>query len=185
MWAVSEHHLIAFAVSVALLILLNCQQQYNWCFSIIIDISVKYSQQHKALFPVIFVNTCRRHLNIRGKSANLPAITEKDWLDLQFGIDVGVDYYALSFVRSADVIYELKAYLAKQGKHAHSSLSPECQTAARVLFVLVACSQCAALRMMTHVQGCGYPPICWSASHQQSPLRYSCYAKCHSCRASI
>lgn len=57
----------------------------------------------------------RRHLNIRGKSANLPAITEKDWLDLQFGIDVGVDYYALSFVRSADVIYELKAYLAKQG----------------------------------------------------------------------
>lgn len=59
---------------------------------------------------------CRRHLNIRGKSANLPAITEKDWLDLQFGVDVGVDYYALSFVRSADVIYELKAYLAKQGK---------------------------------------------------------------------
>jgi len=45
----------------------------------------------------------------------LPAITDKDWLDLQFGIDVGVDYYALSFVRSADVIYELKAYLAKQG----------------------------------------------------------------------
>ena len=61
---------------------------------------------------------CRRHLNIRGKSANLPAITDKDWLDLQFGIDVGVDYYALSFVRSADVIYELKAYLAKQGMSA-------------------------------------------------------------------
>ena len=60
---------------------------------------------------------CRRHLNVRGKSANLPAITEKDWLDLQFGVDVGVDYYALSFVRSADVIYELKAYLAKQGEY--------------------------------------------------------------------
>ena len=58
----------------------------------------------------------RRHLNIRGKSANLPAITEKDWLDLKFGIDVGVDYYALSFVRNADVIYELKAYLAQQGE---------------------------------------------------------------------
>jgi pyruvate kinase len=57
----------------------------------------------------------RRHLNIRGKSANLPAITDKDWLDLKFGIDVGVDYYALSFVRNADVIYELKQYLAKQG----------------------------------------------------------------------
>ncbi|KAK9819720.1 hypothetical protein WJX72_001658 [[Myrmecia] bisecta] len=57
----------------------------------------------------------RRHLNIRGKSANLPAITEKDWLDLKFGVDVGVDYYALSFVRDAKVIYELKQYLAKEG----------------------------------------------------------------------
>lgn len=57
----------------------------------------------------------RRHLNIRGKSANLPAITDKDWLDLKFGIEAGVDYFALSFVRSADVIYELKAYLADRG----------------------------------------------------------------------
>jgi pyruvate kinase len=57
----------------------------------------------------------RRHLNIRGKSANLPAITDKDWLDLKFGIDMGVDYYALSFVRNADVIYELKDYLREQG----------------------------------------------------------------------
>ena len=57
----------------------------------------------------------RRHLNIRGKSANLPAITDKDWLDLKFGIEAGVDYFALSFVRSADVIYELQAYLADRG----------------------------------------------------------------------
>ena len=28
---------------------------------------------------------------------------------------MGVDYYALSFVRNADVIYELKSYLAEQG----------------------------------------------------------------------
>ena len=61
---------------------------------------------------------CRRHLNIRGKSANLPAITERDWLDIKFGVDVGVDYYALSFVRNADVIYELKQYLAQQGERA-------------------------------------------------------------------
>ena len=64
---------------------------------------------------------CRRHLNIRGKSANLPAITERDWLDIKFGVDVGVDYYALSFVRNADVIYELKRWLSQQGKF---SLSP-------------------------------------------------------------
>ena len=57
----------------------------------------------------------RRHLNIRGKSANLPAITDRDWLDIKFGVDVGVDYYALSFVRNAEVIYELKHWLAQQG----------------------------------------------------------------------
>jgi pyruvate kinase len=43
--------------------------------------------------------TSRRHLNVRGKSATLPAITDKDWLDLEFGAEVGVDYYALSFVK--------------------------------------------------------------------------------------
>lgn len=67
------------------------------------------------LEDLFFILLSRRHLNIRGKSANLPAITDKDWLDLKFGIDMGVDYYALSFVRSADVIYELKEYLAKHG----------------------------------------------------------------------
>lgn len=30
----------------------------------------------------------RRHLNIRGKSANLPAITDRDWEDIKFGVEV-------------------------------------------------------------------------------------------------
>eukprot|EP00879_Flechtneria_rotunda_P022776 GHRR01024053.1.p1 GENE.GHRR01024053.1~~GHRR01024053.1.p1 ORF type:complete len:492 (+),score=145.60 GHRR01024053.1:167-1642(+) len=57
----------------------------------------------------------RRHLNIRGKSANLPAITDKDWLDLKFGVEAGVDYYALSFVQDEYVIREVKKWLAEQG----------------------------------------------------------------------
>lgn len=50
---------------------------------------------------------------------------------------------------------------------------PNCGKSAVCLpvFVLVACSQCAALPMMTYVQGCEYPPICWSASHQQLSLQ--------------
>jgi Pyruvate kinase, barrel domain len=60
----------------------------------------------------------RRHLNIRSKSANLPAITERDWQDIDFGIEVGVDFYALSFVRDAACIYELQAYLKRHGSHA-------------------------------------------------------------------
>lgn len=57
----------------------------------------------------------RRHLNVRGKSANLPSITEKDWEDIKFGVEQNVDFYALSFVKDADVIFELKEYLKAQG----------------------------------------------------------------------
>ncbi|KAJ6795228.1 plastidial pyruvate kinase 2 [Iris pallida] len=53
----------------------------------------------------------RRHLNVRGKSATLPSITEKDWDDIKFGVDNKVDYYAVSFVKDADVVHELKGYL--------------------------------------------------------------------------
>ncbi|KAK1421436.1 hypothetical protein QVD17_23769 [Tagetes erecta] len=53
----------------------------------------------------------RRHLNVRGKSATLPSITDKDWDDIKFGVDNQVDFYAVSFVKDAEVIYELKKYL--------------------------------------------------------------------------
>ncbi|ONM39620.1 Pyruvate kinase [Zea mays] len=53
----------------------------------------------------------RRHLNVRGKSATLPSITDKDWDDIKFGVDNQVDYYAVSFVKDAQVVHELKDYL--------------------------------------------------------------------------
>lgn len=56
----------------------------------------------------------RRHLNIRGKSAHLPSITEKDWLDIQFGVEQGVDFIALSFVKKASAIVELQQYLRER-----------------------------------------------------------------------
>ena len=56
----------------------------------------------------------RRHLNVRGKSASLPSITDKDWEDIEFGVRAGVDYYALSFVKDEHVVHELRAYLVKK-----------------------------------------------------------------------
>ncbi|KAM5557508.1 plastidial pyruvate kinase 2 [Rosa sericea] len=53
----------------------------------------------------------RRHLNVRGKSATLASITEKDWEDIKFGVDNKVDFYAVSFVKDAEVVHELKNYL--------------------------------------------------------------------------
>ncbi|MDH3347286.1 MAG: pyruvate kinase, partial [Desulfobulbaceae bacterium] len=55
--------------------------------------------------------TSRRHINIRGKSADLPSITEGDWRDIDFGIENGVDFIALSFVRGPEAIVELKKYI--------------------------------------------------------------------------
>lgn len=36
---------------------------------------------------------------------------EKDWEDIKFGVDNQVDFYAVSFVKDARVVYELKEYL--------------------------------------------------------------------------
>lgn len=57
--------------------------------------------------------TSRRHLNVPGKDVSLEPITEKDWEDIAFGLEMGVDFIALSFVRHAEEIYELKKYLKK------------------------------------------------------------------------
>ncbi|KAG0448028.1 hypothetical protein HPP92_028030 [Vanilla planifolia] len=61
----------------------------------------------------------RRHLNVRGKSATLPSITEKDWEDIKFGVDNQIDFYALSFVKDAEVVYELKDYLKRHNSDIH------------------------------------------------------------------
>lgn len=62
--------------------------------------------------------TSRRHLNVRGKSASLPAITDKDWADIRFGMEQRVDFYALSFVKHEDDVAALKAHLRDAGDEA-------------------------------------------------------------------
>ncbi|KAM7272687.1 hypothetical protein ACFE04_027350 [Oxalis oulophora] len=67
----------------------------------------------------------RRHLNVRGKSATLPSITEKDWDDIKFGVDNQVDFYAVSFVKDAQVVHELKNYLKSCGSDIHVTVKIE------------------------------------------------------------
>ncbi|KAG5061319.1 hypothetical protein JHK87_002348 [Glycine soja] len=61
----------------------------------------------------------RRHLNVRGKSATLPSITDKDWEDIKFGVDNQVDFFAVSFVKDARVVHELKHYLKSHNADIH------------------------------------------------------------------
>ncbi len=52
-------------------------------------------------------------LNLPGAHVSVPTITEKDAEDLAFGQEVGVDYVALSFVRTANDIKEARKLVAK------------------------------------------------------------------------
>ena len=53
----------------------------------------------------------RRHVNLPGIHVNLPAITKKDKEDIEFGMAQEVDFIALSFVRQASDVRELKTLL--------------------------------------------------------------------------
>jgi pyruvate kinase len=50
----------------------------------------------------------RKGVNFPGSSVNFPVITDKDKADLSFGLQQGVDFIAMSFVRSAEDIKELR-----------------------------------------------------------------------------
>ncbi len=58
----------------------------------------------------------RKHVNLPGIRVNLPAITEKDKRDIQFAKNHGVDFIALSFVREASDIEELRRVLGAKGE---------------------------------------------------------------------
>ena len=58
----------------------------------------------------------RRHVNLPGIAVKLPSITERDREDILFGLEQDVDGIALSFVRSAAGIREVRDLLGQRGK---------------------------------------------------------------------
>ncbi len=55
-------------------------------------------------------------VNLPGVNVSEPALTVKDRRDLLFGLELGVDFVALSFVRSAKDILDLKKLIAQKGQ---------------------------------------------------------------------
>nr|WP_302134162.1 pyruvate kinase [uncultured Schaedlerella sp.] len=53
----------------------------------------------------------RKGINVPNVPVRLPAITEKDKEDIKFGVEQDIDFIAASFVRNAECILEIKAYL--------------------------------------------------------------------------
>ncbi|GAA0881202.1 pyruvate kinase [Algoriphagus jejuensis] len=66
----------------------------------------------------------RKGINLPNTKVSAPSLTEKDIEDLSFGLDLDVDWIALSFVRSADDITDLRTRIKAAGK--------ECKIVAKI-----------------------------------------------------
>jgi len=66
---------------------------------------------------VVHGGLLREHkgINLPGVALSTPALTDKDRADLLFGLQQGVDYVALSFVRRARDVQELRAFMRERG----------------------------------------------------------------------
>jgi len=59
----------------------------------------------------------RRHINLPGVKVNLPAMTQKDMDDVALGLELGVDFVALSFVREAADVLKLREFIQQRCAH--------------------------------------------------------------------
>ena len=58
-----------------------------------------------------------RGINLPDTSIGAPSLTEKDLRDLEFGLEEGVDYIALSFVRTPEDINDLRNRITRKEQH--------------------------------------------------------------------
>jgi pyruvate kinase len=58
-------------------------------------------------------------VNLPGVPVPIPSLTRKDVADLQWAVETGADFVALSFVRSPADVRDLRALLEQAGSHAH------------------------------------------------------------------
>ena len=71
----------------------------------------------------------RRHINLPGVKVNLPSFTEKDRGDTTVGLEEGIDFVALSFVREAKDIELLRTFLTEKKSKAKIIAKIEDQSA--------------------------------------------------------
>jgi pyruvate kinase len=83
-----------------------------------IELRVRAIRGDEVECEVVNGGTLAEHqgINLPGAAVSIPALTEKDKLDLKFGLSHGVDAVALSFVRSAGDLRMAKGQMRKFGK---------------------------------------------------------------------
>ena len=82
----------------------------------LIELKVKDKTKTDLFCEVVAGETIGEHkgINLPGITTGIPAVTKKDKEDLDFGLNMGIDFVAASFVRSARDIQILKRILKKK-----------------------------------------------------------------------
>jgi pyruvate kinase len=78
--------------------------------------------EHGRAFCEVIVGgvvTSHKGVNLPGVPLPIPSLTRKDTADLEFALELGVDFVALSFVRSPADVRDLRALIEQSGSHAH------------------------------------------------------------------
>ena len=83
----------------------------------LLELSVKTIEGNAVQCIVIKGGLLKSHkgVNLPSLVLQLPSMTEKDIQDLEFGLSQGIDWVSLSFVRRAEDVQVLKAFLAERG----------------------------------------------------------------------
>jgi pyruvate kinase len=86
-----------------------------------IRLTVRAVEQGRARCEVIVGGTVTSHkgVNLPGIALPIPSLTRKDLDDLNFALDIGVDYVALSFVRSGADVRALRTLIEASGSPAY------------------------------------------------------------------
>jgi pyruvate kinase len=82
----------------------------------------------------------KRHINLPGVEVKLPALTPKDEDDLRAGVESGIDFVALSFVRQAEDVHTLRRFLDQLGSQARIISKIEDQAGVRNMHSIVRAS---------------------------------------------
>ncbi len=83
------------------------------------ELMVKHKTISNIYCDVVTGGTLTSHkgINLPSGTVKAPSLTEKDRADLAFGLEHGVDYVALSFVRRAVDVMAAREIIRKAGKH--------------------------------------------------------------------
>jgi pyruvate kinase len=85
---------------------------------IVLEVTEVIDSRIKCIVKVGGELSNNKGINLLGGGLSAGALTDKDRIDLKHGVEIGADYFAVSFVRNADEVLETKRLITEAGGHA-------------------------------------------------------------------